>query len=126
MRADENIKELLAGLLAEEALEYPDYTDNDDIPRKDKIEKLTKILNGKRDIPLIRENTRIIIRQYCYNPVDYNTSDTARGKQRLSEDEDSELFVEETIINKQGVKRTRNKLIIQDKDKKSFIETDNI
>jgi hypothetical protein len=92
-------KEYLIELMAEEALE-----NDEDIIRKDKIEKLLNILNARNDCLFLRHKN-ITIRYYCLNPKDYNECDTAMGKERLSPFEDDEPFIEEIHIGKEGMKQ---------------------
>jgi len=78
------LKNLYINLMVEEALEIPEgLISNGDLPRIEKIIKLSEYLSGKRIV--LRKNTRIIIRHYGNNAEDKTLeTDTARGREIIS------------------------------------------
>jgi len=79
-----DLKKSLTDLIIDEVLEIPEiFNCNDNINRKEKIEKLSEYINKIKYYPwYYKENTKIIIRYYNKNN-EHNSfeTDTARGKE---------------------------------------------
>jgi len=75
------LRELFIDLMVEEALEIPEeYVSENDLPRAEKIRKLSEYLSGNRI--MLRKNSKVAIRYYGNNAEDTTIeTDTARGRE---------------------------------------------
>ena len=96
----EDINKIYIELLVEEALNINENIElENELPRKQKIDKLIEIINILKKNPLDTvKNKRITIRYYYKNEYNIET-DTARGKEiiipTLSEDQIIELIIDD-------------------------------